>query len=145
NAELQEKARLLEERNASIEQARQSLALKAAELEQSDRYKSEFLANVSHELKTPLNSILILAKLLEDNKLNTLSPEEVKYAYVIRRAGTDLLGLINNVLDLSKIESGKIDLVIETISLADIRQDLLELFSGIAANKSINFVITTED
>lgn len=145
NAELQEKARLLEERNASIEQARQSLALKAAELEQSDRYKSEFLANVSHELKTPLNSILILAKLLEDNKLNTLSPEEVKYASVIRRAGTDLLGLINNVLDLSKIESGKIDLVIETISLADIRQDLLELFSGIAANKSINFVITTED
>jgi len=108
NMELEEKARLLEERNISIELARQSITLKVGELEQSGKYKTEFMANMSHELRTPLNSILILAKLLEDNKAGNLSPEQVKYAAVIRTAGSDLLDLINSLLDLSKIKSSNI-------------------------------------
>jgi len=145
NRELEEKARLLEERNFSIEQARQSIAMKADELEQSDKYKSEFLANMSHELRTPLNSILILAKLLKDNKGGNLAPDQVKYASVIHNAGTDLLHLINNILDLSKIESGSMELVVEETLLSGIAQDLLELFDGIARSKSIEFRIILEE
>ena len=113
NAELEEKASLLEERNQSIleqnsalEQARQSLEIKAAEIEESDKYKSEFLANMSHELRTPLNSILILSKFLEDNKEKNMNNKQVEYAKVINSSGTDLLNLINEVLDLAKVESG---------------------------------------
>src|SRR5690606_11757138 len=137
--------RLLEERNFSIEQAHQSIAMKASELEQSGKYKSEFLANMSHELRTPLNSILILAKLLEDNKSANLLPDQVKYASVIYNAGTDLLHLINNILDLSKIESGNMELIIEDTPLLPITQDLLDLFSGIADRKAIDFRITVDD
>ena len=142
NLELEEKARLLEDRNFSIEQARQSIAMKANELELSGKYKSEFLANMSHELRTPLNSILILAKLLEDNKSDNLMPDQVKYASVIHNAGVDLLNLINNILDLSKIESGNIELQIEDTPLSGIAQDLLELFSSVAESKAIDFRIT---
>src|SRR5690606_15780461 len=117
NLELEEKARQLAEQNFSIEQARQSITTKVNELEQSGKYKSEFLANMSHELRTPLNSILILAKLLEDNKTENLSTEQVKYASVIHHAGTDLLHLINNILDLSKIESGSVDLTMEDVPI----------------------------
>ncbi|MFC3196769.1 response regulator [Parapedobacter deserti] len=145
NLELEEKARLLEERNFSIEQARQSIAIKANELERSGRYKSEFLANMSHELRTPLNSILILAKLLNDNKSGRLSAEEVKYASVIHHAGTDLLNLINNILDLSKIESGNVELIIEDIPLSNIAQDLLELFSSVADSRAIGFRVTIHE
>lgn len=145
NLELEEKARLLQEHNFSIEQARQSIAMKANELEQSGRYKSEFLANMSHELRTPLNSILILAKLLEDNKPGNLSTDQIKYASVIHNAGTDLLNLINNILDLAKIESGKVELSIENIFLPEIAHDLLELFSSVAENKAIDFRITISD
>ncbi|WP_353126510.1 response regulator [Parapedobacter pyrenivorans] len=142
NLELEEKARQLEERNFSIEQARQSIAMKANELELSGKYKSEFLANMSHELRTPLNSILILAKLLEDNKSGNLVPDQVKYASVIYSAGTDLLNLINNILDLSKIEAGNIELQIEETPLSDVAQDLLELFNSVADSKAIDFRIT---
>lgn len=145
NLELEERARQLEERNFSIEQARQSIAMKANELEQSGKYKSEFLANMSHELRTPLNSILILAKLLEDNKSGNLLPDQVKYASVIHSAGTDLLHLINNILDLSKIESGNMELVIEDTPLSPITYDLLELFNGIAESKTIDFQIIVDE
>ena len=145
NLELEEKARLLEEHNFSIEQARQSIVMKADELERSGRYKSEFLANMSHELRTPLNSILILAKLLEDNKPGNLSTDQVKYASVIHNAGTDLLNLINNILDLAKIESGKVELMIEEVPLSEIAHDLLELFSSVAENKTIDFRITISE
>ncbi len=145
NVELEEKARLLEEHNVSIEQARQSIAMKAKELEQSGKYKSEFLANMSHELRTPLNSILILAKLLEENKWGNLMGEQVKYASVIHSAGTDLLNLINNILDLSKIESGNVELIIEHVPLSNIAQDLLELFGSVAQNKSIQFRIVIDE
>lgn len=145
NLELEEKARLLEERNVSLELARQSIAMKADELEQSGKYKSEFLANMSHELRTPLNSILILAKLLEDNKAANLLPEQVKYASVIHNAGNDLLDLINNILDLSKIESGNIELLLEDITLSSIAEDMLDLFSSVGDSKGIDFRITVNE
>lgn len=139
NTQLEEKARLLQERHSYIEQARLSIAVKARELEQSGKYKSEFLANMSHELRTPLNSILILAKLLEDNKGGNLLPEQLKYASVIHHAGTDLLNLINNVLDLAKIESGNVELMIEPVELANVVHDMQELFSSVAGSKAIGF------
>src|SRR5690606_11866872 len=102
------------------------------EIEQASRYKSEFMANMSHELRTPLNSILILAKLLKDNKGENLTPEQVKYSSVIHSAGTDLLSLINELLDLAKIEAGKIDLELDNIEINPFVKEIEELFSEIA-------------
>ncbi|RZK41341.1 MAG: response regulator [Pedobacter sp.] len=145
NAELEEKAQLLEEKNISISQAREAISLKAKELEISSKYKSEFLANMSHELRTPLNSILILARILKENKPDNLNEDQVKYAGVIQNAGTDLLNLINDILDLSKIESGKIDLTIERATPLDVKRDMEALFSEVAKNKKINFEIELAD
>jgi CheY-like chemotaxis protein/signal transduction histidine kinase/CHASE3 domain sensor protein len=139
NAELEEKASLLEEKNQAIEQARQAIDMKVQELETTGKYKSEFLANMSHELRTPLNSILVLARILKDNKPNTLSDDQVKYASVIFNAGNDLLTLINDILDLSKIESGKLELQNEELNIPDIFKDMEMLFSELAANKKIKF------
>lgn len=144
NIELEEKARLLSEKNQVIEEARKALLLKMEELEVSGRYKSEFLANMSHELRTPLNSILILARILKDNKSNNLSTEEEKYANVIFKAGGDLLQLINDILDLAKIESGKIELVYETIELSEMADDLKMLFAEVAKSKEIDYSISVE-
>ncbi len=141
NAELEEKAQLLEEKNISISQAREAISLKAKELEISSKYKSEFLANMSHELRTPLNSILILARILKENKPDNLNEDQIKYAGVIQNAGTDLLNLINDILDLSKIESGKIDLNIEKVMPQDVRRDMDALFTEVAKNKKIKFKI----
>ncbi|MEC3881436.1 response regulator [Parapedobacter sp. 10938] len=145
NLELEEKARLLEERNISLDLARQSIALKVGELEQSGKYKSEFMANMSHELRTPLNSILILAKLLEENKTGNLLAEQVKYASVIHHAGSDLLDLIDNILDLSKIESGNIELLLENITLSSIAEDMLDLFGSVADSRGLDFRITVNE
>ncbi|MBC8054146.1 MAG: response regulator [Sphingobacteriaceae bacterium] len=139
NAEIEEKAQLLEEKNKAIELAKEAIALKAEELELSSKYKSDFLANMSHELRTPLNSILILAKILKENKLQNLSEEQIKYAGVIHNAGSDLLSLINDILDLSKIESGKVDLTIEEVALSEIRVDIEMLFKEVANSKKIKF------
>lgn len=139
NVELEEKAAQLEETNKTVEQAREAIAIKAGELELTGKYKSEFLANMSHELRTPLNSILILAKMLSENKHQHLNDEEVKYASVIHNAGNDLLTLINDILDLSKIESGKIDLNIERFELKEVEADLKLLFDEVANNKKIEF------
>ncbi len=141
NAELEEKARILDNSNQQITAARDTLSLKMKELEQANKYKTEFLANMSHELRTPLNSILILARILKDNKGERLSEEEIKYANVIFRAGTDLLSLINDILDLSKIESGFIELNEEKVSLNVLENDLKMLFDEVAINKGVNFVI----
>lgn len=139
NAELEEKAQQLEERNMAINQAKEAIGMKAEELEASSRYKSEFLANMSHELRTPLNSILILARILKENKPVNLTEDQIKYAGVIHNAGTDLLNLINDILDLSKIESGKVDLTIEAVRPSDVSRNMESLFSEIASSKHINF------
>jgi signal transduction histidine kinase len=97
-----------------------SYHLKVEELETTGKYKSEFLANMSHELRTPLNSILVLARILKDNKPLNLSEDQIKYASVIFNAGNDLLTLINDILDLSKIESGKLDMQNEDIKVSEI-------------------------
>jgi CheY-like chemotaxis protein/signal transduction histidine kinase/CHASE3 domain sensor protein len=139
NAELEEKAQQLEERNILVNQAREAMSLKAEELEISSKYKSEFLANMSHELRTPLNSILILARILKENRNDNLTDDQIKYAGVIHTAGSDLLTLINDILDLSKIESGKIDLTIEPLKPVVIKNNMEALFGELARSKKISF------
>jgi CheY-like chemotaxis protein len=145
NAELEEKASLLEEKNQAIEEARASINLKVQELEATGKYKSEFLANMSHELRTPLNSILVLARILKDNKGANLSEDQIKYASVIFNAGNDLLTLINDILDLSKIESGKLEMMNDQVEVKGILQDMELLFAEVAANKHITFKSTVND
>ncbi|WP_183572799.1 response regulator [Mucilaginibacter sp. X5P1] len=139
NAELEEKASLLEEKNQAIEEARKSIDIKVLELETTGKYKSEFLANMSHELRTPLNSILVLARILKDNKPLNLSEDQIKYASVIFNAGNDLLTLINDILDLSKIESGKLEMQNEQVKITDILKDMEMLFAEVASHKNITF------
>lgn len=145
NTELEEQAQILKERNKAINEAREAISMKAEELEKSGKYKSEFLANMSHELRTPLNSILILAKILGDNKHANLNGEQLKYARVIHNAGSDLLTLINDILDLSKVESGKMDLTIEDVYIDDIKRDLELLFHEVAGNKKIDFSLELKE
>lgn len=152
NEELEEKAELLEaqnrevaRKNQEVERARQSLEQKAEQLELSSKYKSEFLANMSHELRTPLNSLLILARLLADNSLNNLTDKQVEYSRTIYSAGTDLLELINDILDLAKIESGTMSLDIEQIALADLETSLEQTFRQVAHNKELSFTIERDE
>lgn len=141
NLELQEKAKLLQQQNVEIEDARLSLVFKAEQLEQSNKYKSAFLANMSHELRTPLNSILILAKLLADNKRQNLDEKQMEHARIIHKSGNDLLTLINDILDLSKIEAGKVEFQNEIIPMKSLAGDIHLLFRDFAAEKQINFVV----
>ncbi|WP_127011438.1 CHASE3 domain-containing protein, partial [Chlorogloeopsis fritschii] len=148
NAELEEKAELLstkneevERKNQEVEQARLSLQEKAEQLELSSKYKSEFLANMSHELRTPLNSLLILAKMLTDNVDGNLSDKQVEYSRTIYAAGNDLLSLINDILDLAKIESGTMSIDINPIQLFDLRDYLERNFRQFAQDKGLNFSI----
>jgi signal transduction histidine kinase/CheY-like chemotaxis protein/CHASE3 domain sensor protein len=134
NEELEERSLLLEEKNHEIQK-------KASELELTTRYKSEFLANMSHELRTPLNSILLLSRLLAENEEKNLSDDQVEYATVIRSSGNGLLGLIDEILDLSKIEAGKMDLEYNTTSLKEISQDMNALFAPVAKEKGLDFAI----
>ncbi|NCD69000.1 response regulator [Mucilaginibacter agri] len=145
NAELEEKASLLEEKNQAVEEARKDISQKVHELETTGRYKSEFLANMSHELRTPLNSILVLARILKDNKAANLSDDQIKYASVIFNAGNDLLTLINDILDLAKIESGKLELQNERTSVKGIVGDMELLFAEVARNKKISFATEIGD
>ncbi|MBW4537900.1 MAG: HAMP domain-containing protein [Myxacorys chilensis ATA2-1-KO14] len=152
NEELQEKAELLavqnrevERKNQEIEQARQSLEEKAEQLALSSKYKSEFLANMSHELRTPLNSLLILSRLLSDNSENNLTLKQVEYAHTIYTSGNDLLGLINDILDLAKIESGTMSIEVEPTSFADLRHHLDRTFSQVAQDRKLDFQIHLDD
>lgn len=131
----------LEEKNEAVVATQQALVLKAKELEIASKYKSEFLANMSHELRTPLNSVLILAKLLEDNKDHNLTEKQVAHAKIIHKSGSDLLDLINDILDLSKIEAGKVNLTIEDVSLKNIATDIEQLFAAVAEEKNIDYTV----
>lgn len=114
---------------------------KIEELNNSNKYKSEFLANMSHELRTPLNSILILARMLKDNRENNLTSKQVEYASVVLHSGQDLLTLINDILDLAKIEAGRSELNYKDVSIVDIKQNLFKMFEGISKEKNIDFNI----
>ncbi|AJE81913.1 two-component system sensor kinase [Streptomyces albus] len=148
NAELEEKAELLaqqnrdiEVKNTEIEEARQVLEERAEQLAVSMRYKSEFLANMSHELRTPLNSLLILAKLLADNADSNLTPKQVEFAETIHGAGSDLLQLINDILDLSKVEAGKMDVSPTRIALVQLVDYVEATFRPLTAEKGLDFSV----
>ncbi|HVJ11091.1 MAG TPA: ATP-binding protein, partial [Burkholderiales bacterium] len=146
NEQLQEKARQLSEqmhqvefKNREIEQARAALEEKAEQLSLSSRYKSEFLANMSHELRTPLNSLLILARLLADNVGGNLTPKQVEFARTIHSSGAELLALINDILDLAKIESGTVTLNIASERFDDVVDSVERTFRQIANDKGLEF------
>ncbi len=138
NEELSERSVLLEEKNTEIQK-------KSEALELTTRYKSEFLANMSHELRTPLNSILLLSRLLSENNNKTMNNEEIEFAQVIQSSGNSLLGLIDEILDLSKIEAGKMDLEFLDVSTKEITDNLHNLFNLVAKEKGIDFEIITKE
>ncbi|MBD2231943.1 response regulator [Phormidium tenue] len=152
NEELEEKAELLEtqkqqveRKNHEIELARQELEDQASQLAQSSRYKSEFLANMSHELRTPLNSLLILAKMLSDNGDGNLTEKQVDYSRTIHSAGVDLLSLINDILDMAKIESGTMEVAIEALAFTAIQFELERTFQPTAASKGLRFEVVVDE
>ncbi len=148
NEELQEKAQLLENekkqveaKNFEIEMARRAVEEKAEQLALTSKYKSEFLANMSHELRTPLNSLLILSKMLADNQQGNLNEKQTEFARTIHSAGTDLLNLINDILDLSKIESGTVGIEIGEMPLDSLRLHLERTFRQLASEKDLSFQV----
>lgn len=146
NAELEERSKLLEEKNMLIAERNAEIQRKVEELALSTKYKSEFLANMSHELRTPLNSILLLSRLMAENPDENLNEDQVESAKVIQSSGTSLLTLIDEILDLAKIESGKMTLEHQTIMLNDVVKDLKNLFDPILKQKSLQFnIIIDED
>lgn len=145
NQELEERSRLLEERNQVIVERNMEIQQKAEELAISTKYKSEFLANMSHELRTPLNSVLLLSRLLSENNENNLTKEQVEYAQVIQSSGQGLLSLIDEILDLSKIEAGKMELEYQQVLLQEVVTDMKALFSPMAKEKKIDFIVNVED
>jgi signal transduction histidine kinase/DNA-binding response OmpR family regulator len=151
NEELQEKAQLLENekkqveaKNLEIEMARRALEDKAEQLALTSKYKSEFLANMSHELRTPLNSLLILSKLLSDNQHGNLNEKQVEFARTINSAGSDLLNLINDILDLSKIESGTVTIDVGEMPTAHLKQNMERTFRQLAADKGLEFNVNVD-
>jgi signal transduction histidine kinase/DNA-binding response OmpR family regulator/HAMP domain-containing protein len=148
NAELQEKARLLaeqktevERKNREVEHAKLALEEKAEQLALTSKYKSEFLANMSHELRTPLNNLLILAHMLVENPDGNLSPKQIKYAETIHSSGTDLLALINDILDLSKIESGAMAVEVGDVPFADLEEYVSRNFRHVAESRGLDLSI----
>ena len=151
NAELEDKAALLaaqnrdiETKNAEIEQARQEIEERARQLALASKYKSQFLANMSHELRTPLNSLLILARLLAQNPGRNLTAKQVEYANVIYSAGSDLLQLINDILDLSKVEAGRMDIHAERFPLSALLEDVQATFQPLTAEKGLEFAVEAD-
>ncbi|NPC84549.1 HAMP domain-containing protein [Pyxidicoccus fallax] len=149
NEELQEKAKLLSEqkteverKNGEVEQAKRALEEKAEQLSLTSKYKSEFLANMSHELRTPLNSLLILSQTLSDNVDGNLTTRQVEFAKTIHASGADLLELINDILDLSKIESGTMAVDVGPLRFSDLREFVDRTFRQVADKKGLEFDIT---
>jgi signal transduction histidine kinase/DNA-binding response OmpR family regulator len=152
NEELQEKAQLLENekkqveaKNLEIEMARRAVEEKAEQLALTSKYKSEFLANMSHELRTPLNSLLILSKLLADNPQGNLNEKQTEFARTIHSAGSDLLSLINDILDLSKIESGTVSIEVGEMPMSSLKQHMERTFRQLAADKGLDFVVDFDE
>ncbi len=145
NEELEEQKEHVEKKNKDLKGARDVIEVRAQELEQSNRYKSEFLANMSHELRTPLNSILLLSRLLGDNKDDSLSEDQVESVLSINSSGNDLLKLINDVLDLSKVEAGMMDLQIEEMYLQDFCNNIKRNFQHVAKENGISLNIEIAD
>jgi len=151
NEELQEKTRSLEiqkaeitEKNIDLENARNDIERKAMEVETASKYKSEFLANMSHELRTPLNSLLILSGSLAQNREGNLTADQIESAQIIYKSGSDLLNMINDILDLSKIEAGKMTMNFEKVALQDIGETIYHYFKHITEQKGIAFRISYE-
>jgi CheY-like chemotaxis protein/CHASE3 domain sensor protein len=142
NDNLTQQSQLLERQNLALAERQSEVVEKARELERASQFKSDFLSNMSHELRTPLNSSLILAKLLADNRDGNLSSEQIKFAETIYTAGNDLLLLINDILDLSKIESGKMEVHPTSVLLEGLRDGLCRTFEQMAANKSLGFSVS---
>jgi CheY-like chemotaxis protein len=151
NEELEERAQLLEQqreqiqiKNREMEEANREIMRKAGEVEQISRYKSEFLANMSHELRTPLNSLMILSGQLMDNKEGNLTPKQVEYAATIKSSGSQLLNLINDILDLSKIEAGRIEFVYDAIPVTEVCAEVAATFRPLAEHKGLDLGIDIE-
>jgi signal transduction histidine kinase/DNA-binding response OmpR family regulator/HAMP domain-containing protein len=151
NEELEERSRLLqlqnvevERKNREIEQAKVALEERAQQLALSSKYKSEFLANMSHELRTPLNSLLILAKMLADNPEGNLEAKQVEFARTIHASGSDLMSLINDILDLSKIESGTIQVDVDATPVSAIAGDVQRAFEQVARQRALGFSVTID-
>jgi CheY-like chemotaxis protein len=144
NVELEAQARTLNHQTEELRVTQSALKLNAEQLERASRYKSEFLANMSHELRTPLNSSLILAKLLGDNANGNLTDEQVQYARTIHSAGNDLLALINDILDISKVEAGKLDVQPEMLPLARVLDPLVRTFEPVALEKKLALHVNVE-
>jgi signal transduction histidine kinase/HAMP domain-containing protein/CheY-like chemotaxis protein len=151
NAELEDKAALLaaqnrdiETKNAEIERARQEIEERAQQLALASKYKSQFLANMSHELRTPLNSLLVLARLLAQNPARNLTGKQVEYANVIHSAGSDLLQLINDILDLTKVEAGRMDIHAERFPLRALLDDVQATFQPLTAEKGLEFTVEAD-
>lgn len=141
NEQLEERTKDAEEKSFELEAAKEDLEEKAHQLELNSQYKSEFLANMSHELRTPLNSILILSEMLEENAAKTLSEDEEEYARIIHSSGKDLLALINDILDLSKVESGKLDILLAEMNMSELPDQIERNFSHVAEQKNVQLKI----
>lgn len=144
NEQLSERTEALDRKNDELLQAQDELQARAEELQRSSKYKSEFLANMSHELRTPLNSSLILAKLLAENGEGNLSDEQVKFAESIYSAGNDLLNLINDILDIAKVEAGKLEVRPENTQVERLVEGLRGMFEPLAGHKGLAFEVTAE-
>ena len=139
NEQLEQQRDILNENNGALNKAQTLLEERSAEVQRASQYKSEFLANMSHELRTPLNSSLILSKLLADNAGGNLTQEQIQYARSISSAGNDLLNLINDILDLSKVEAGKLEIRPESVFLPNVLKNLEKTFEALAKEKKLSF------
>ncbi|MEQ6355620.1 ATP-binding protein [Lysinibacillus sp. M3] len=145
NEQLEERTKEAELKSRELEQAKKELEESAEQLLLNSNYKSEFLANMSHELRTPLNSILILSEMLAENSQNTLSEEEAEYAKVIHSSGGDLLALINDILDLSKVEAGKLDIYFGEMNMSEVPVQIEQTFAPVAMKKNLQFYISKDE
>jgi CheY-like chemotaxis protein/signal transduction histidine kinase/CHASE3 domain sensor protein len=144
NEELEEKNELLQRQKHEVERGKKEIEAKAQELAVASKYKSEFLSNMSHELRTPLNSLLLLAQSLAENKEGTLTEEQVQSAGIIYKSGTDLLNLISEILDLAKIEAGRMDLRLGPLRALDLAEGIRAVFEPLAAQKGLELAVKVD-